>query len=71
MLRLNDQIAQKYGLYATNRPFGPRGEENVQQSMAEIRARSPYLAKALDAKQVALAGAIYDVATGKVTFLVQ
>jgi carbonic anhydrase len=46
-------------------------EENVRHSMAEIRARSPYLAKALDEKQVALAGAIYDVATGKVTFLEQ
>src|SRR3954453_11473042 len=31
---LNDQMPQKYGLYATNRPFGPRGAENVQQSCA-------------------------------------
>ena len=34
LLRLYDQIAQKYGLYATNRPFGPRGAEIVQQSCA-------------------------------------
>jgi len=44
-------------------------EENVRESTREIRARSPYLAKALDAGQIELAGAMYDVATGKVSFL--
>ncbi|MFI5316361.1 MAG: carbonic anhydrase family protein [Myxococcota bacterium] len=44
-------------------------EQNVRHSLAEIRARSPYLAKALGAGKIALAGAIYDVASGKVTFL--
>jgi carbonic anhydrase len=44
-------------------------ERNVVHSMHEIRARSPYLAQALDAGKVVLAGALYDVATGKVTFL--
>jgi carbonic anhydrase len=44
-------------------------EENVAQSMKEIRARSPYLAKALDEGKVVLVGAMYDVASGRVTFL--
>ena len=44
-------------------------EKNVLQSMKEIRARSPYLAKYLDEGKVRLVGAMYDVATGKVTFL--
>lgn len=44
-------------------------EENVEQSMKEIRARSPYLGKAIDEKRIDLVGAMYDVATGRVTFL--
>jgi len=44
-------------------------EKNVRQSMKEIRDRSPYLAKYLDEGKVGLVGALYDVATGKVTFL--
>jgi carbonic anhydrase len=44
-------------------------EHNVRQSMKEIRERSRYLAKALDAKTVWLVGAMYDVASGKVTFI--
>jgi carbonic anhydrase len=44
-------------------------EQNVRQSMREIRARSPYLAEYLDKGKVELVGAMYDVATGKVTFL--
>ena len=44
-------------------------EKNVLQSMKEIRARSPYVAKQLDYGKVNLVGAMYDVATGKVTFL--
>ena len=44
-------------------------EENVRESMREIRARSPYLAKALEAGKVELVGAMYDVSTGKVAFL--
>jgi carbonic anhydrase len=44
-------------------------EQNVLQSMKEIRKRSPYLAKALGEGKVELVGAMYDVATGKVTFL--
>jgi carbonic anhydrase len=44
-------------------------ELNVRQAMKEIRQRSPYLKTYLDEGKIALAGAIYDVATGKVTFL--
>jgi carbonic anhydrase len=44
-------------------------EQNVRQSMREIRARSPYLAKALDAGTIQLVGAMYDVETGRVQFL--
>ena len=42
---------------------------NVRQSMKEISARSPYLRKYLDEGKVKLVGAMYDVATGRVTFL--
>ncbi len=44
-------------------------EMNVRQVVREIRAKSPYLAEYLDAGKVGLVGALYDVATGKVTFL--
>ena len=44
-------------------------EKNVLQSMKEIRAKSPYVAKSLDEGKVQLVGAMYDVATGRVTFL--
>ena len=44
-------------------------EMNVRQSVREIRAESPFLAKYLDDGSVQLVGALYDVATGKVTFL--
>ncbi|HTO68456.1 MAG TPA: carbonic anhydrase family protein [Myxococcota bacterium] len=43
--------------------------ENVRESMREIRARSPLLAKDIEAGKLELVGAIYDVSTGKVTFL--
>ena len=44
-------------------------DENVRHAMQEIRAGSAYVAAALDAKKVKLVGAMYDVATGKVTFV--
>jgi carbonic anhydrase len=44
-------------------------EQNVRQSIREIRARSPYIAAALDGGALRLVGAMYDVASGKVTFL--
>lgn len=43
--------------------------ENVLQSMKEIRDKSPYLKKYLDEGKVKQVGAMYDLATGKVTFL--
>ena len=43
--------------------------ENVRQAMKEIRERSPYLATYLHEGKVELVGGIYDVSTGKVTFL--
>ena len=44
-------------------------EQNVRQSMKEIRAKSPFLAQSIDEGKVDLVGGMYDVATGKVTFL--
>ena len=41
---------------------------NVLHSMAEIRARSPYIATALDEDRIDLIGGMYDVSTGKVAF---
>lgn len=44
-------------------------EQNVRQSLKEIRDGSPYLAKHLDEGKIGLVGAMYDVTTGRVTFL--
>jgi carbonic anhydrase len=44
-------------------------EMNVRQAVREIRAKSPYLANYVDDGKVGLVGALYDVATGTVTFL--
>jgi carbonic anhydrase len=44
-------------------------EQNVRNSMKEIRAKSPYLEKQLEEGKLQLVGAMYDVSTGKVTFL--
>jgi carbonic anhydrase len=44
-------------------------EKNVVHAVKEIRERSPYLAKALDEGTIGLIGAMYDLGTGKVTFL--
>jgi carbonic anhydrase len=44
-------------------------EQNVRHSMREIHARSAYLAQHLDDGSVELVGAIYDLGTGRVTFL--
>lgn len=44
-------------------------EENVRVSVRQIREKSPFIAKAIDEGTVGIVGAIYDVATGKVTFL--
>jgi carbonic anhydrase len=44
-------------------------EANVRQSMKEIREKSPVLKEMFDSGQAGLAGAMYDVRTGKVTFM--
>ena len=44
-------------------------EQNVRQSMKEIREKSTFLAQNFSEGKVELVGAMYDVATGKVTFL--
>jgi len=44
-------------------------QANVSQAMKEIHEKSPTIKAQLDAGTVGLVGAIYDVSTGKVTFL--
>jgi len=44
-------------------------QANVSQAMKDIREKSPTIKEQLDAGTVGLVGAIYDVSTGKVTFL--
>lgn len=44
-------------------------EANVRLGLGQIRDRSPYLGSHLDAGTVGLVGALYDVTTGRVTFL--
>jgi carbonic anhydrase len=44
-------------------------EQNVRDSIHEIRERSSILRGLIDSGQVGIAGAIYDVATGTVTFM--
>ena len=43
--------------------------ENVRESMREIKERSPDLAAAIDGGKIKMVGAMYDLATGKVTLL--
>src|SRR5215472_7284883 len=44
-------------------------QANVAQAMKDIREKSPTIKAELNAGTVGLVGAIYDVSTGKVTFL--
>ena len=44
-------------------------EANVRQTIKEIREKSPIIRELADSGKMGLAGAMYDVATGKVTFL--
>src|SRR5690242_1343583 len=44
-------------------------QANVSQAMKDIREKSPTIKEQLDAGTVGLVGAIYDLSTGKVTFL--
>jgi len=43
--------------------------DNLTGLLAKIREKSPTIKAQLDAGTVGLVGAIYDVSTGKVTFL--
>jgi carbonic anhydrase len=44
-------------------------EKNVLDSIEEIRARSSILRELIDSGQVGIAAGMYDIATGKVTYL--
>ena len=44
-------------------------EFNVRQTMAQIRERSPVLRELIDSGQVGVVGGMYDLDSGKVTFL--
>jgi len=44
------------------------GEQNVHESMKEIREKSPVLKEMLDSGAVGLVGGMYDLGTGAVTF---
>jgi carbonic anhydrase len=44
-------------------------EKNVKLSMQKLRTRSIVLREMIDKGEIGLAGAMYDVSTGKVTFL--
>ena len=44
-------------------------EANVRQTIREIREKSPIIRELADSGKIGLGGAMYDVATGKVTFL--
>lgn len=44
-------------------------EKNVELSLKAIRTKSPVLKKLLDSGEVKLVGGVYDVATGKVSFM--
>lgn len=44
-------------------------EMNVRLGLKQIRDGSPYLAERIDRGQIGLVGALYDVKTGRVTFL--
>ena len=44
-------------------------EANVRQSIREMREKSPTIRELADSGKIGIAGAMYDVSTGKVTFL--
>jgi carbonic anhydrase len=61
--------------YESNRTSANRAfvkavtDKNVVLTVARIRARSPILSEMIDKRQIGLTGAIYDVHSGKVTFM--
>ena len=44
-------------------------EENVRQTMDDLVSRSPVLAELVESGDVAIAGGVYDLASGRVTWL--
>lgn len=44
-------------------------EENVRLNMKRLNDNAPIMTEALDAKRIAIAGGVYDIATGKVNLL--
>jgi carbonic anhydrase len=44
-------------------------EMNVQMTVENIKQRSPLLKEMLDNKEIAISGAMYDVTSGKITFM--
>jgi carbonic anhydrase len=44
-------------------------EENVRQTMKDLVERSPIIAELVESGDVAVAGGVYDLATGRVTWL--
>jgi carbonic anhydrase len=43
--------------------------KNVELTLIAIRAKSPVLREMLDAGEIQLVGGVYDVKTGKVSFI--
>jgi carbonic anhydrase len=44
-------------------------EESVRQTMADTVEHSPIISKLIESGDVAIAGGVYDLSTGKVTWL--
>ena len=44
-------------------------EENVRHNLREVRSRSQVLRELLDQGNIGLAGAMYDISTGALTFM--
>jgi carbonic anhydrase len=44
-------------------------EKNVEITLEAIRTKSPVLKELIDAEEVKLVGAVYDVKTGVVSFM--
>ncbi len=54
---------------SSNKSFVNRvAEENVRRTIENIKSMSPVLAEMYDNKEIDIVGAMYDVASGKVTF---
>ncbi len=61
----NNQIRNSQNLEFVNKV----AETNVRLVLRQIRERSPILREMLDKGQIALAGGVYDLSTGRIRFL--